>query len=115
MPCTFAEPQPSIPYFGRLSGWRMSLHPRFMADLTGDGTADILGFFDDGVHVALNNGDGTVQGQRRVVDDYGNGFNWRVDRHPRVPADINGDSRADIVGFGNQGVFVSINNGDGTF
>ncbi len=113
---TFAEPQPAIPYFGVSSGWRVSLHPRFMADLTGDGTADVLGFFEDGVHIALNNGDGTFQPQQRAIDDYGNGAGgWHVDRHPRVPADINGDGRADIVGFGNLGVWVSINNGDATF
>ena len=40
------------------------------------------------------------------------GFNtaaggWRVDQHPRFLADLTGDGRADIVGFGNDGVLVS--------
>jgi hypothetical protein len=30
-------------------------------------------------------------------------------------ADVTGDSRPDIVGFANAGVYVSVNNGDGTF
>ena len=42
-------------------GWRVEKHPRFLADLTGDGRADIVGFGDAGVWVALNNGDGTFQ------------------------------------------------------
>jgi len=45
--------------FGYDSGWRVEKHPRFLADLTGDGRADIIGFGDAGVYVALSNGDGT--------------------------------------------------------
>jgi len=32
-------------------------------------------------------------------DDYDAG-SWRVERHPRLLGDVNGDRRADIVGFG---------------
>jgi len=35
-----------------------------LADLTGDGRADIVGFGDDGVYVALGNGDGTFVGRQ---------------------------------------------------
>ena len=62
------------------------------------------------------------QRQRRVpppqlvVDNFGfNAGGWRVERHPRFLADVTGDGRADIVGFGNAGVWVSRNNGNGTF
>ena len=40
---------------------------------------------------------------------------WRVDRLPRFLADLTGTGRADIVGFGNDGVFVALSRGDGTF
>jgi hypothetical protein len=40
---------------------------------------------------------------------------WFVDRHPRLLADITGDGRADIVAFGDTGVWTAISNGDGTF
>jgi hypothetical protein len=30
------------------------------------------------------------------------------DTYPRAVADVNGDHRADIVGFGNTGVYVSL-------
>src|SRR5688572_17681618 len=97
-------------------GWRVERHPRFLADITGDGRADIVGFGGAGVYVALSNGDGTFGPIQRVIDNfaYGSG-GWRVERHPRFLADINGDGRADIVGFGGAGVYVALSNGDGTF
>ena len=37
---------------------------------------------------------------------------WRSqDKYPRQVADVNGDGRADIVGFGQDAVFVSLANG----
>ncbi len=50
-------------------GWRVDKHPRFLADLTGDGRADIVGFGNAGVWVALNNGNGTFQAPQMVVDE----------------------------------------------
>ncbi len=47
-------------------GWRVDMHPRFLADLTGDGRADIVGFGNAGVWVALNNGNGTFQAPQLV-------------------------------------------------
>jgi len=96
-------------------GWRVEKHPRFVADLTGDGRVDIIGFGDAGVYTALNNGDGTFQAVKRVVDDLGYNAGWRVEKHPRFIADLTGDGRGDIVGFGDAGVYVSFNNGNGTF
>ena len=96
-------------------GWRVDSHPRFLADLTGDGRADIVGFADEGVRVALNNGDGTFGNQRRALGNFGVYDGWRVDRHPRFLVDLTGDGRADIVCFGDAGVSAALNNGDGTF
>jgi hypothetical protein len=84
------------------------MHPRFMADTTGDGRADIVGFGNAGVYVSLNNGDGTFQDPVLAVANFGyDAGGWRVDMHPRFMADTTGDGRADIVGFGNAGVYVS--------
>ena len=33
---------------------------------------------------------------------------WRTDRHPRTLADVDGDGRADIVGFGRDGVQTAL-------
>ena len=81
-------------------GWRVERHPRFLADITGGGRADIVGFGDAGVYVALSNGDGSFGPVRRVVDNFAfTAGGWRVDKHPRFLADITGGGRADIVGL----------------
>src|SRR6266508_2540078 len=90
-------------------------YPRFVADITGDGRADILGFGFDGVWVALNKGDGTFAPPKRVLRDYAGETGWRVAKHPRVLADLTGDGRPGIVGFGSDGVYTALGNGDGTF
>ncbi|WP_243422670.1 FG-GAP-like repeat-containing protein [Micromonospora globispora] len=114
---TFAfTPVPVIADFGfEAGGWRVDRHPRFLADVTGDGRADIVGFGDAGVYVALSNGDGTFQPPRFVLADFGYDQGWRVEKHPRFLADVTGEGRADIVGFGDAGVYVARSNGDGTF
>ena len=95
-------------------GW--TSHPRFLADTTGDGRADIVGFGNAGVCVSRAQADGTFTAPRLVVDNFGyNAGGWRVDRHPRFLADTTGDGRADIVGFGNAGVWVSRAQADGSF
>ena len=88
-----------------------------MADLTGDGRADIVGFGDAGVYVALSNGDGSFAFTPvPAIADFGAvAGGWRVDKHPRLLADMTGDGRADIVGFGDAGVYVALSNGDGSF
>jgi hypothetical protein len=68
-------------------GWRVERHPRFLADITGDGRADIVGFGGIGVYVALSNGDGTFGPIQRVVDNFAyDAGGWRVERHPRFLA-----------------------------
>ncbi|WIB11111.1 FG-GAP-like repeat-containing protein [Arthrobacter sp. zg-Y820] len=114
---TFKAPARVVDNFAYTAGdWRVEKHPRFLADLTGDGRADIIGFGDGGVWVSLNNGDGTFKAPARVVDNFAyTAGDWRVEKHPRFLADLTGDGRADIIGFGDGGVWVSLNNGDGTF
>lgn len=48
----------------------------------------------------------------------GFGYNvggWRVEKHPRFLVDMTGNGCADIVGFGEDAVYVSFNNGKGEF
>ena len=101
--------------FGYNSGWRVEKHPRFIADLTGNKAGDIVEFGNDGVYVAINNGDGTFQAAK-VINDLGyDAGMWRVEKHLRFPVDLTGDGRADIIGFGEKAVFVSYNDGNGNF
>ncbi|MHA7287979.1 M12 family metallopeptidase, partial [Arthrobacter sp. MDT3-44] len=106
----------SFGYSAVAGGWRVGRHPRFLADVTGDKRADIIGFGESGVRVARNKGDGTFHPPQTVLNSFGyGGGTWRVERHPRFLADVTGDGRADIIGFHGDGVWVSLNNGDGTF
>jgi len=89
------------------SGWRVDQHPRFLADLTGDGRADIIGLGNDGVGIALNNGDGTFKAAQYALADMGYNQGWRVDQYPRFFADLTGSGRVDIVGFFMNGVWVA--------
>ena len=114
---SFAAPQLVMKDFGySAGGWRIDRHPRFLADTTGDGRADVVGFGHAGVYVARAQGDGSFAAPQLVIDNFGYGAGgWRIDRHPRFLADTTGDGRADVVGFGNAGVYVSRAQADGTF
>jgi hypothetical protein len=92
-------------------GWRVNQHPRYMADVDGDGRDDVVGFGDAGVYVSLSTGVGFGQPTLWVGSFGYNAGGWRVEYHPRFMADVNGDHRADVVGFGNAGAYVSLSTG----
>ncbi|WP_405697790.1 FG-GAP-like repeat-containing protein [Streptomyces sp. NBC_01185] len=112
----FAEPLYVLDDFGVDQGWSsINEHPRFLIKTTSDGVPDIVGFGPQGVVVARGRGDGTFQPARLVLNDYGQAQGWTGEKHPRLLADVTGDKNPDIIGFGNEGVWVSHNNGDGSF
>ncbi len=101
--------------FGTARGWMVDRHPRFLADTTGDGRADIVGFGDAGVYRSLAQADGSFGPQQFVVANFGTQQGWMVDRHPRLLADLTGDGRADVVGFGDAGIYRSLAQTDGSY
>lgn len=111
----FDAPVKVVNELGSNQGWTPKAFPRLMVDITGDGKADVVGFGIDGVWTALSNGDGTFGGARFVLANFGTAQAWSVDKHVRLLADITGDGKADIVAFGNAGVYVSRNLGNGNF
>ncbi|MEV4441166.1 FG-GAP-like repeat-containing protein [Streptomyces sp. NPDC049577] len=109
---TFEPSELVLNDFGLAQGWTHKKHLRFLADVTGDGNPDIVGFGDEGVWVSHNRGDGRFDQAQLVCRGFGYNDDagaWRVDRHPRFLADITGDGRVDIVGFGGPGVYVARN------
>ena len=114
---TYDNPAMTLADFGKNQGWAtQNGFARAVADVNGDGKADIVGFGYAGTLVALGNGDGTFQPVRNAVANFGLNQGWTNDNiFHREVADVNGDGKADIVGFGYAGTYVALSNGDGTF
>jgi len=114
---TFQPVRTAIANFGVNQGWSSdNTYHRAVADVNGDGKADVAGFGIAGTWVALSNGDGTFSDAKLVLNDFGANQGWSSnDSFSRVIADVNGDQIADIVGFGIAGTLVAFGKGDGTF
>ena len=112
----FAPARLLIPFFGystQFQDWRVTKSPRLLTDLTGNGGADMVGFGDNGVWVAILDTTGPLSPQYVLQNFAYDEGGWRVERHPRIVDDLTGDGRGDIVGFGDAGVYVSFNQGSG--
>lgn len=100
--------------FCQQRGWNSnSVNPRLLADVNGDGKRDIIGFANDGVWVSVFGSSWVPARPTKWLTGYAvNAGNWaNTDKFPRRAADVNGDGLADIVGFANDGVYVSLSSG----
>ncbi|WP_458098530.1 SdrD B-like domain-containing protein [Roseomonas sp. WA12] len=120
---SFEAPQLKLAAFGgdpSAGGWSSEdAYPRQLADVNGDGRADIVGFASTGVFVSLSTSNGSFEAPQLKLAAFGgdpSAGGWSSeDAYPRQLADVNGDGRADIVGFASTGVFVSFAASDGSF
>jgi hypothetical protein len=112
---------PGTSFWGaQTGGWSsQDKYPRLIADVTGDGLADIVGFAQNGVYVSLATGTGGFS-----APAFANGTSfwgtqtggWSSQNlFPRELADVNGDGMADLVGFAQSGVYVSLATRGGNF
>ena len=108
---TFGELKLALENFAvNAGGWvNNTTYPRFAADMNGDGMADLVGFGEAGVYVALAKGDGTFADPQLVFDAFGRGASgggWTSnDLYLRLLGDLNGEGCLDLVGFGEKGVY----------
>lgn len=98
-------------------GWAsQDLYPRHIADVNGDGFSDIVGFGFAGVLVSLGAANNSFSAPALRIGDFGQTAGWSNDNQfHRELADVNGDGRDDIVGFGFAGALVSLAQADGSF
>jgi hypothetical protein len=112
----FAAPVFALANFGTAAGgWtNFETYPREVADVNGDGRADIIGFGGAGVYVSYSTGAG-FSAPVFVLANYSAGAGGWVNynTYPRKMGDVNGDGRADIIGFGAAGVYYSLSTGGG--
>ena len=114
---TFSDASLAVANFGQNAGWATDngFH-RELADVNGDGRADILGFGYAGTLVSLARADGTYDNPTTGIADFGVNQGWaNQNGFARTVGDVNGDGKADIVGFGYAGTLVALGRGDGTF
>jgi len=115
---TFAAPIQATVQFTYNGTWTsQNRYPRMLAKVDGDNCADLVGFAGVAVYVALSNCDGTFKPAIKGVDGYGDAVGaWsNFETYLRFVKDVNGDGKADVIGFGGSAVFISLGVGDGTF
>src|SRR5207253_5242079 len=54
----FTSPVYAVADMGYNQGWRVDEHPRYVADVNGDGRADVVGIGNDGVWESVAKGSG---------------------------------------------------------
>ncbi|MES2762038.1 MAG: T9SS type A sorting domain-containing protein [Bacteroidota bacterium] len=103
----FSPPTSTILYFTGLHGYLNSNdHPRYLCDINNDKKADIIGFNDNMIQIALSTSTGSTPSfsqYNNFIDDFTSVKGWsNNNNNPRQFSDLNGDGSLDLVGFGDE-------------
>lgn len=103
---------------GQFSGEENSVTKYFksirLADVNGDGRADIIGRNANGVHVALSTGFGFTK-EEVWSNEFSDQKGWGSEKYSSTIrwADVNGDHKADLIIRSRDGIRVALSNGNG--
>ena len=92
-------------------GWTVADFARTVGDVNNDGRDDLIGFGQDGVYVALSNGT-SFDAISQWTTSFDLSHGWTVAQYARTVGDINGDGKADLIGFGQDGVYIALSTGN---
>ncbi len=109
---SFAPATLWVAHYGYTNGgWTHTYNPRHVADVDGDGKADIVGFGGVDVFVSLSTGSSFTSPTTWITAYTFNVGGWSDTKNPIHVVDVDGDGKKDIVGFSDHGVQVSLSTG----
>ena len=99
------------PIFGESGGWSFENSLRTVHDLNGDGRADGVGIGSTGLWATVSSGE-QFGVQRQWTPQFSDSDGWNMENSHRQLADLNGDNRADLIGFSPQGLWHAPSDGN---
>lgn len=89
--------------------YSQQIHPRLLGDINGDGRDDLITFNNSNVTANLGKANGTLGPKYNLLNQFTVGQGWStLDQYPRMLADVNGDCKDDLIGFGQGETKISI-------
>lgn len=88
--------------------WDHNKNPCYVADVTGDGMADLVGFGNSYMAVLPATGSGNFSNPYTEFYQYTGSAGWNGPQKPTLMADVDGNGTKDVVGFDRNTLKVSL-------